>query len=170
MGKTSRTKRRFNVIDVLIIMLVLALLATVGYRVYAQITENVEGEKSDFVIEFKLSENDEEYRSMMNAIKNGDKVYFCSDGILMGYIYDKKNDGKDVIYELDQKNEGEADTGLYNKVSFGGMIALSAQADEVKGSDYLVIGDRNLSVGSRIEVYTEKAIFTITVTSIGKLK
>lgn len=167
MEKTSKAKRRFNVIDVLIIMLILALLATVGYRVYAQISENGEGEKSDFVIVF---ESDAEYRSMMKTIKNGDEVYFCSDGVLMGYVYDKKNDGKAVIYELGLADGEVADTALYDKVSFGGMIALSAQADDVKGNDYLVIGDRNISVGSKIEVYTEKSTFTITVKSIGKLK
>ena len=71
MEKTSKAKRRLNVIDVLIIMLILALLATVGYRVYAQISENGEGEKSDFVIVF---ESDAEYRSMIKTIKNGDEV------------------------------------------------------------------------------------------------
>ena len=167
MEKTSRNRRRLNVIDVLIIMLVLALLATVGYRVYAQITESDEGKKSEYVISF---ESDAEYRAMMKSLKNGDEVYFCSDGILMGYIYDKKDDGKAVVYELGLADGEEAGTALYDKISFGGMIALSAQADEIKGSDYLVIGDRNLSVGSKIEVYTEKATFTITVKSIGKLK
>ena len=167
MEKTSKNRRRLNVIDVLIIMLVLALLATVGYRVYTQITESDEGKKSEFVISF---ESDAEYRAMMKAIKNGDEVYFCSDGVLMGYIYDKKNDGKAVVYELGLEDGAEADTALYDTVSFGGMVALSAQADEVRGSDYYVIGDRNLSVGSKIEVYTEKATFTITIKSIGKLK
>ena len=33
-GKTKKNKVRLNVIDVLIIILVVALLATVGYRVY----------------------------------------------------------------------------------------------------------------------------------------
>ena len=166
MEKTSKNKRRFNVIDVLIIMLVLALLATVGYRIYAQSTDNAGDEKSDYVIVF---ESDEEYRAMIGALKNKDEVYFCFDGTLMGYLYDDTDDGKSLIYEIGTGEE-ESETGVYEKICFGGMIALSSQANEVKGSDYLVIGDRNISVGSRIEVYTENATFTLTVKSITKLK
>ena len=167
MEKTSKNKRRFNVIDVLIIMLVLALVATVGYRIYAQVTDNAGDKKSDYVIVF---ESDEEYRAMIGALKNEDEVYFCSDGTLMGYLYDDADDGKSLIYELGASEEEGEETGLYEKICFGGMMALSAQANEVKGSDYLVIGDRNISVGSRIEVYTENATFTLTVKSINKLK
>ena len=167
MKKTSKSRRRLNVIDVLIIMLVIALLATVGYRIYAQITDNSGDKKSDYVVVF---ESDEEYRAMIGALKKNDKVYFCSDGVLMGYLYDKNNDDKALIYEVSTQDDNSKNDELYEKISFGGMIALSAQADKVKGSDYLVIGDRNISVGSRIEVYTEKATFTITVKSIAKLK
>ena len=167
MEKTSKNRRKFNVIDVLIIMLVFAMLATVGYRVYAQITENTGDKKSDFVVVF---ESDEEYRAMIGTLQNDDEVYFCSDGVLMGYLYDDTGDDKALIYEISVNEGEETGTELYEKVSFGGMIALSAQADEINGGDYLVIGDRNISVGSRIEVYTEDATFTLTVKSITKHK
>lgn len=167
MEKTSKSRRRLNVIDVLIIMLVLALFATVGYRIYAQITENSDSKKSDYVVVF---ESDKEYRAMIDVLKNNEEVYFCSDGVLMGYLYDDKRDDKALIYEIQNTAEDNVSGGIYEEVSFGGMIALSNRVGTVKGSDYLVIGDRNISVGSRIEVYTETAIFTITVKDITKLK
>ena len=168
MEKASKNKKRFNVVDALIIMLVLALLITVGYRVYRQITDNDNIEKCEYVIEFLSDE--EYYNSMTDVLKEGDEVYFCSDGVFMGYLYDSKTDSYGVIYDAESGEAESAETNIYEKKCFGGLIALSTDANEVKGSDYLVIGGRNISVGSRIEVYTEKATFTIMVISIGKLK
>ena len=166
MANTSK-KRRINVIDVLIILLVLALLATVGYRIYDMITDNSDDKRSEFVIVF---ESGEEYRAMMDALADGDRVYFDSDGALLGFIYDNAEDGVDVIYEVGDNNSAEGTADIYEKIRFGGMIELSAEANEAENGGYVVIGNRNISVGSKIEVYTEKTTFTITVKGIDKIK
>ena len=166
MANASR-KRRINVIDVLIIMLVLALLATVGYRIYDQVTDNSGDKKSDLVV---LFESGEEYRAILGALNEGDKVYLCSDGTLLGFLYDNAEDDLAAIYELDSGNGAEGIADAYERIRFGGMIELSAQANEAENGGYVVIGNRNISVGSEIEVYTEKATFTITVKSINENK
>ncbi len=169
----KKNTRKINVIDVIVILLVLALIATAVYKVYSEISNNPSNKQSNYVLTFEC---DSEYRGIIEYLKSGDAVYFSTNGPLLGYLYDASGDGVDAVYEIEVTGEAEseseaetrrADNDPYTKVAIGGMIMLASNAVKAKNSGYYTIEERNISEGSTLEVYTEKAVFTLTVKSIG---
>ncbi len=172
MSSNKRIKRKINVIDVIIILLVLAMIATGVYKVYTGITNGNSSKQGNYVVTFEC---DSEYRNLINYLKSGDAVYFSTNGNLMGYLYDVPGDDTGVVYEIAKKTDNVSDTeeetkatgkDPYSKVKLGGSLKLASNAVKAKGSEYYTVGERNISVGSTVEVYTSKAIFTLTVKSI----
>ena len=64
---------------------------------------------------------------------------------------------------VDKKNE-------YERIDFSGKLRLSEDTNEVSSGNYYSIGEINFSKGSQIEVFTERASFTITVTAVQSLE
>ena len=54
----------------------------------------------------------------------------------------------------------------YLTASFKGTLRLASNAVKAKNGNYYSVEDMNISVGSTIEVYTEKTVFTLTVEEI----
>ena len=168
----NKTKKKINVIDVVIILLVLVLVASVVYRIYGALSNggSLSGE-SDYIVKFEC---DSEYNSLIKYLGEGQEVYFVSNGALLGYIYDDPSDERKAVYEIPKEivTEGEetaaAPKGQYSKVKIGGHLKLSDEAVKAKSGNYYTIQDRNISVGSTLKVYTKDAVFTITVKSITK--
>ena len=168
----NKTKKRINVIDVVIIILVLVLVASVVYRVYGAISNGgASSGQSDYIVKFEC---DSEYNSLIKYLGEGQEVYFESNGVLLGYIYDDPSDERKAVYEIpketvtETEDETTAPKGAYSKVRLGGHIKLSDEAVKAKSGNYYTIQDRNISVGSTLKVYTRDAVFTITVKSITK--
>ena len=158
--KTNKKKVRFNVIDVLIIFLVVALIATVVYRVYTGVNEGTASSQGKYVITF---ESDSEYDSIVDYLKKGTAVYFADSGKLLGQMYapNSKTPAVSVISEQDGKS------GLdYSLVAIRGYILMSGETVKVSGAGYYSIGGTNVTVGSTINVYTNEAEFTLVVKSI----
>ena len=173
MSANRRIKRKINVIDVIIILLVLALIGTGVYKVYSELTKENSSKQGNYVVTFEC---DSEYRNLVNYLKSGDAVYFSTNGNLMGYLYDAPGDDVGAVYEIAKKTdnglETEEETKVagkvpYSKVKLGGRLKLASSAVKAKGSQYYTVGERNISVGSTLEVYTSKSVFTLTVKSIG---
>lgn len=167
-SENKKTRRKINVIDVVIILLVLALIGTVVFRIYTKISDNPSNKHSKFIVTFEC---DEEYNSLVKHLKSGDAVYFSSKGTLIGYLYDAPGDGKSAVYEI--KASGvETDTDnnadAYVKTRLGGKMRLASNAVKVKNGEYYTIEDVTISKGSTIKVYTEKAVFTLTVKDISE--
>lgn len=178
-NEAKRAKRKINPFDVIIIMLVLCLLGTLGYRIYDGVsTENVNRE-SQYFITFTC---DDVYNSLADYLSEDAAVYF-EDGTLLGYIYYGKNDvhAVELITTEPADDEMEPDENLgaetdnvtdvetaptYHKVSLSCAIRLNHETEKVENGAYYSIGDRNISVGSSIKVYTDKAVFTLLVCSI----
>jgi hypothetical protein len=174
MGNPSnKTKRRINVIDVIIILLVLALIGTVVYRVYGMISDGSSDKGGNYVITFECNS---EYYAMISYLKAGKTVYLVSNKAELGKIYDDSGDSMQAVYEVAEtaENGGETDgestksTDPYRKVKLAGKIKLSSEAVKSKTGSYYTIQGRNISVGSTLEVYTDEAVFTITVKGIAK--
>lgn len=175
MGNPSnKTKRRINVIDVIIILLVLALIGTIVYRVYGMISDGSSDKGSDYVITFECNS---EYYAMISYLKAGKTVYLVSNKAELGKIYDDPDDDlMGAVCEVTDtaENGGETDgestksVDPYKKVKLAGKIKLSSEAVKSKTGSYYTIQGRNISVGSTLEVYTDEAVFTITVKGIAK--
>ena len=167
--KKGKERKKINPFDVVVILLVVCLLMSFGYRIYVGFADEVSGNVSGYVLEFES----ESCRSILAYLSSGPAVYLSSDGELIGYFYAEDADKDGHVYLLadqsseDQQNadEGENTFSEYATVRFGGKIRLSSNAVRVKNGDYFTVGDINLTKGSVIEVYTEKAVFTMTVKS-----
>lgn len=179
----KRAKARINPFDVIIIILILCLLGTLGFRIYDGVsTENVNRE-SKYFITFTC---DDVYSSLADYLTEDAAVYF-EDGTLLGYIYYGKDDAYavELITLGSSSDETEAEEGAgaetegseatestpaYQKVSLSCAIRLNHETDVVDGGACYSIGYRNISVGSTVKVYTDKAVFTLLVRSIETIK
>lgn len=164
---TKKSKVRINVIDVIIILLVLALIATAVYKIYSEVSNSSLNKHSKYIVSFRC---DSEYESLLKYLKDGDAVYCVDNDILLGYLYDVPDDGKNTVYKYVADN-GEEETGKtmsssYLTASFKGTLRLASNAVKAKNGNYYSVEDMNISVGSTIEVYTEKTVFTLTVEEI----
>lgn len=73
-------------------------------------------------------------------------------------VTDTEDDGSAKV-----QNDAEA---LYKKIKLGGTIRLNIETVRVKSGNYYSIEDTNFVEGSVIEVYTDKAVFTLKVVNI----
>lgn len=166
----KRNTRKINVIDVIVILLVLALIATAVFKIYSEISNGSSNKQSNYIVSFEC---DSEYRSLLKYLKAGEAVYLSSNGTLLGYLYDAQGDGFDAVYEIEITDEDEsetetrgADNDPYAKIGLAGKLKLASNAVKSKSGEYYTVEERNISKGSTLEVYTAKAVFTLTVKRI----
>jgi hypothetical protein len=164
---TGKARKKVNPFDVVVILLVICLIASFGYRVYVGIADETAKNVSEYVLEFES----ESCRSILAYLSSGTAVYLSSNGEIIGYFYADAEDKQGPVYQLPDQNVGDEALATgennsfseYANVRFGGKIRLSTNAVRVKTGDYFTVGGINLTAGSVVEVYTEKAVFTITV-------
>ncbi len=177
MARKNKTKKRINAFDIAVILLLLCLVATFAYRIYAGVrAENVEADDVQYVLSFTC---DEEYDSLLSYLSDGDAVYF-EDDKLLGILY--AGEGEFAVYLADDQlsdlpNENETDrifdavgeitgTRPYRTVTLKGQIGLNRETVRVKDGNYYSINGRNLTAGSVLKVYTENAEFTLRIDNI----
>lgn len=170
----KRRDKRITALDVVIVLLVIGLIATFAYRVYDGIADPGFKKDSKYTLSFVCNE---EYNSLAKYLEDGEAVYIASTGELLGNLYAKKA-GEPVITvsggsvgvtpEVGTGDESSTESAevLYEKVVLSGNIKLSPDTDVVSAGNYYTVGGINVVGGSIIEVYTEDAVFTLTVASI----
>ena len=168
--KTKKIKK-FNVLDVVVILLVILLIATFIYRIYVGVDKVSNQENSKYVMTFEC---DSEYNSLLDYLQSGEAVYLEYDGVFLGRLYADDESTKEAVYEIIDES-ANAGTGSstsieYRKIKIGGQLKLNVDAVKVKNGSYYVIGDTNITKGSVLNVYTDKAEFTITVIDISHVK
>jgi len=152
----KKERKGLNVIDVVIILLLVALIGTAGYRIYTEVTSGGAAAQSNIVLTFEAQVEDE---GIVNYLKNGNAVYFTTDKAQLGNLCDvDSEDGQGPVVVI-----GTAENG---RLTVRGTLKLVADARKVSGREYYVINGRNISVGSKLDVYTENAVLKITVKSI----
>ncbi len=162
MSMEKKNKRRINIIDVVIILLVIALIAVGIYRLRLAITSDVSARRSGLILTF---ESEVAYDSILDYLNDGDEVYLMSDGTLLGYIHDRTSDDDvKAVYEIVDEEQGFGLAGKNKTIR--GCLMLSDDVLEAQNGDYYVLGDTNLTVGSRLKVYTEKVEITVIVKEI----
>ena len=171
MAKSNeKVRKKVNPFDVVVILLVVCLLVSFGYRLYVGIADESTRYVSEYVVEFES----ESCRSILAYLSRGTAVYLASNGELIGYFYADDTDKLGPVYQLPDQNdkdevkatEGNGENNAFSEyanVRFGGKIRFSSNAVRVKTGDYFTVGGINLTAGSVVEVYTEKAVFTMTV-------
>lgn len=177
MSDTRKKKRiSFNVFDVFIILLIVVLIGTVVYKVMYSSSDNIIKDKSKYMLVFEC---EEEYNSLSKYIKDGDEVYIKSNGKLIGYIRDDNIISATAIDEVVDDTEKDTSASgavgdeeydeLYRNVKFTGKIKLNGNTQKSRDGSYYLLDDFNITVGSKIEVYTDNAQFTVIVKEISNI-
>ena len=192
MSVREKKKIRINIFDVVVVLLVVALLVTLVFRIYSGASKFSRKSEATYVLEFEC---DSEYNSLLNYVSEGDTVYFVSNGDILGYLYSDENGERGAMYEIiddivalaeetvPNDNEVEEEIGIavegveesaviissYRKIKIGGRLTLNSEAIKVKTGGYYTVGDINVTEGSVINVYTDTAEFTLKVISISVL-
>ena len=159
MNNDEKIKGKFNIIDVLAIILVIAALAGLGIRFGSKTTESVKSDAT-FVYTVKISG----VRSYtIDALKKKGKVTNGNSDIEMGEIIDvvvepsetqsERADGKIVYSELPER---------YNTT-----ITIKADGHETENG-YIIPESEDLSVGRMVDIYTKYVHTTGKVMSVTK--
>ena len=160
----TRTKRRFNVIDAFIIVLVLLCVLGVYFR--GQIAEwiGIEKKVEEYQITFEVSEI--RYTSS-KYFYTGSKVYLDSGNIVIGTIEGNCTVLPAEIYLTD--SEGAPVLTNYPKDTYvdvtGSIKCLGIQ----KEGGFFLNGTYSLAPGSKVNVHTEMLNFSMTITEIEKI-
>lgn len=177
--KKKTQRKKLNPFDVVVILLVLCLIGTIGYRVYRGVADPSFRNDPKYIVAFECYE--EEYNSVIKYLENNEAVYFSANGELLGNLYVEKA-GEDIVSLITEADNDETvvtdtettefeDTSyIYEKVKFAGKLKLNADAIFISGGNYYTVGEMNFNKGSVIEVYTEDAVFTIKVTGISVIQ
>ncbi|MBE6684170.1 MAG: hypothetical protein E7592_00790 [Ruminococcaceae bacterium] len=177
--KRKRSGRRITAFDIMVILLVLCLIGTVVYRVYTEIDNDKAGITSKYSIEFEC----EDYDSLAKYLLDEEEVYLASNGRLLGEIYKGWNDAQAIYVEYsDTEGTEQTESGndeqsaknetavSYRMAKMTGKMRLNLEVLASKEGNYYSLGEVNFSKGSVIDVYTDDAEFTITITSITATK
>lgn len=184
MAKKSKAKRRINIFDAVVILLLVCLIVTFGYRMYVGLSDESSSGTAKYIMTFECEQG---YDSLINYIEEGEAVYLLRTGSLLGYFYVPADDDNGHIYSLSgdvptsaEKNDGdEKETEnyfnnnlttvpiqTYSIIKLGGHIRLNVETVKVKNGNYYSIGEMNFTEGSVIEVCTDDTVFAIKVKQI----
>lgn len=97
MSKMKRERKRINAFDVVIILLILSLVVTFGYRVYRGVEDKGTQVGMKYIMHFEC---ESVYSSLLDYLENGDALYLASDGKLLGYLYAEEDDERGAVYEI----------------------------------------------------------------------
>ncbi len=167
MSNNMKKRFSFNVLDVFIILLVVILIASVVYKISQNSKQDARKDNPVYTVVFEC----EDYETLAKYLLDGEEVYIKSSGELLGYIH-KSGDiiGAYAVVIIDEPNAEEIPVSpdtpsddMYERVRFEGKIKLNGNTKKSREGNYYVLDDLNITVGSKIEVYTDDTEFTITV-------
>ncbi len=148
MNPVDSGRRSFSVVDVAIILVVIASLAGLVLR---WVTDTVELETSyegeAYVVTYKVMET---HRDILGSVANGDTVYVSEGDAYIGYL-----DGKPSLTPA---------VGHPDRATGVGHMRCNGQMEN--GTLLLKKSGISLTPGTIIEVHTERARLTLTVTDI----
>lgn len=152
----KKERKRLNVIDVVIILLLVALVGTAGYRIYTEIAKEESDSQSNIIVVFEAKVEDE---GILNYLENGSAVYLTADQTQLGNLFDSDtSDTHGAVYKKQTEESGV--------ITVCGALRLVEDARKAQDGEYYVVNDRNITVGSTFEIYTDTAVLKITVKSI----
>lgn len=150
--KNVDDRPRFNIADVIIIIISLLVIAGIGLRAYGIFAE--EDDMQSVTIEFAINNISEG----SSDLKKGDNLFLVSDNSKVGYILDVKTEAA-TTYAYDENGELVKAT-VPGKVTVKGKMVLDGKMTE-KG--FYLSGKTLLTETKEISLYTaeREAVFTI---------
>ena len=170
--KKDNKKARFNVIDALIILLVLAIAVGMFFR--AHIVEKLwaDTQSTDYVISFSI---DDIRYTTPTYINVGDKVYFADSGELLGEFISESDNVNALNITPASKYFTDSDGNVVEVFYPDGESRVDAKGRiQCKGyysndGGFSIDGRNYLAPGQSINVKTELVSVTINIMSIDPL-
>ncbi len=168
MENNKKMRFKINAFDVFLIFLAVCLVATFGLKIYRGIAEDKNSYNSEYVLSFVC---EGECNGVIRYVREGDTVYL-ENGEILGYIAAPDKNSSTPL-EIISNTEGASNKPFGSTevlfVSFSGSLKLNGNAKLVENGDYYLLGESNITEGSKLTVHTVNAEFTITVSSIEKV-
>ena len=160
----NKPKKRWSVMDTVILLLVFAAVAGLVYRVIYTAREDAETEPAMYRVYFEVMETHED---VLAEVRGFDAVYLCENDTRLGYVgvYPDAATGGYIPALTTTPVEGSA--GSHHVTATGILVCNNATPASGGG---LRVGDsgRYLIPGSVLEVRTDRVIMTIRITAISE--
>ena len=152
-------KSRFNVFDILIILIVVACITALVLRLYVfnGVALNKKVEVSFSVNNIMQSTAEE----MLKSVQNGTNLYLTSNNEVIGYVTDIKAERSTVFVEDENGNQIE----VFHPTNWnivGTAVLYGTEGD----LGFYVNGTTRAEINSVVYVYTTRVQFEMTLTSI----
>lgn len=167
--RVKTKKFSINVLDILIIIVILASVAGIAFRILSSDKDYSPADMKEYKIGFSVSDIAD---TTALAIHGSDIVYNV-DGKAIGTVIGGKNDTLSTVAAKYTVLNSE---GKYVEVSYPDSGRVDAVGELVcKGiseSDgrFILLGEYTVTVGDVISVHTETVDFSITVISIAQIQ
>lgn len=152
-------KTRFNVFDILIILIVVACIAALILRLYVFNNEALTKKAEvKFSVNNVMQSTSEE---MLESIQNGTVLYLSSNEEVIGYVTDIKAERSTVFAEDEDGNQIE----VYHPTNWNvyGTAVLYGTSGDL---GFYVNGTMRAEINSVVSVFTSRVQFEMTLTSI----
>lgn len=167
---TKRASRRGNVLDIVIVLLVLAAIATVGYRYYQSAKEVENDSQKDVLVTFEVKQL---LASAEDVLQAKDTLFLDSTGDFFGrlQVYANASDGSifsvsasKVTVQDENGNYVTVDNPDTSLVDVTGSAKCRGRLND--DGSFLLDGRTPITPGQTIAVHTERVSFVLTVMGI----
>lgn len=161
-GDKPTRKRGWSVIDTIIVLLILAAIAGIVYRVVDAARQSIANEERPmYAVYFSVEET---HKDVLAEIRGFDALYDPEDGVKLGYI---------AAYEDAEEGDYKPALAIVPAVNATGRDRVTASGCFICTEGTLMNGgllvdgdDRYLTPGSELTIRTDRAVITICITEI----
>lgn len=152
----------WSVMDTLIVLLILAAVAGMVYRLVDAVGQNrAEENRPMYAVYFSVEET---HKDVLAEISGFDAVYDPEDGVKLGYIA-AYEDAEEGIYKPALAIVPAVDSTGRDRVTASGCF-ICAEGTVMNGGLLVDGDDRYLTPGSELRIRTDRAVLTIRITEI----
>lgn len=153
----NKPKKRWTVIDTVVLLLVMAAVAGIIARVVYTARREAEADPAIYYVDFEVMEI---HRDVLAEVKGFDAVYLYESDVRLGYmgVY---QDG--AVALTPTSAAGTADSNL---VTAKGTLVCNNATPAQSGGIQAGNSGRYLTPGSVLEVRTDRAVMTIRITAV----
>lgn len=154
-----KPKKRWTAIDTVVVLLILAAIVGVVYRVAYAAHQDAEADPVIYYVDFEVMET---HKDVLAEIKGFDAVYLCENDVRLGYmgVY---QDGTVAL-----TSTAAVGASGSHRVTATGTLVCNNGTPAPGGGIQVGNSGRYLTPGSVLEVRTDRAVVTIRITAISE--